>query len=108
MVITLLILPVDRGIRVFMAASVWKVGGFIGVWFGVILGPEHGLEPEVAQRYGRHMHQREVVLALRARHRDLPGARGILLESGAWEARDVDGTFESKVPSITSVAARYG
>ena len=95
-VLALLLLPVDMTVRVFMAASVWKAGALIGAWFGVLLGQDHGLESEVAERYQRHFQLGRVVVAVDAPSRDLPSVRGVLLESGALEARDVDGTFETK------------
>jgi hypothetical protein len=95
-VAAILLMDVSPGIRIFLAASIWKVGGLIGAWIGLLAGQDHGLEPEVAQRYERHMARGRVVLAVRVPRRDLPGARGIMLESGALEARDVEGTFEPK------------
>lgn len=103
-VLALLFLPVSAGIRIFMAASVWKVGGLIGAWIGVAMGQYHGLEPEVAQWYERYLRQRKVVLAVRAQPRSLRDARGMLLESGASEVRDVDGTVECKEQAISAHA----
>jgi hypothetical protein len=103
-VLALLFLPVSGGIRIFMAASVWKVGGLIGAWIGVAIGQYQGLEPEVAQRYERHLRQRKAVLAVRAGQRSLRDARGMLLESGASEARDVDGTVELKRQALSARA----
>ena len=100
-VIGLLFLPVSAGIRIFMAASVWKAGGLMGAWLGVLLGLDHGLEPEVTQRYERLLKQQKVVLAVRSSRRTLRNARGMLLESGALEARDVDGTVEVKAQPVT-------
>ena len=96
--VALVFAPIDLGFRIFLAASVWKVGGLFGAWFGLLLGQDHGLEPEVAQRYERHLAQGRAVLAVRTPRRGMPGARGMLLESGALEARDLDGTFELKAP----------
>ena len=101
-VLGLFFLPVSAGVRIFMAASVWKAGGLIGAWLGVLLGQDHGLELEVAQRYERHLRQHRVVLAVRAQPRSLREARGMLLESGASEVHDVDGTVESKELALSA------
>ena len=105
-VLALLFLPVEPGIRIFMAASVWKAGGLIGAWIGVILGQDHGLEPEIAKRYERLFRQQRVVLAVRTPRRMLRHARGLLLESGALEVRDVEGTVEAKTQPVTAQSWR--
>ncbi len=93
---TVFLLPIGFNIQVFLAATLWKMGVVFGAMVGVVLGQEHGLEPEVARRYEAHLREGRFVLAARIRHRDLPHARGILLESGAVEVRDEEGTFEPK------------
>ena len=105
-VVALFFLPVDTGIRIFLAASVWKVGGLIGAWFGALAGQEHGLEAEVAQRYERHLRRGRTVLAVHMPRKERPSARGILVESGAFEAQDVDGLFEARAPALVSRRAR--
>ena len=67
-----------------------------GAMIGVLLGQDRGLEPEVAHRYETHVRDGRLLLAARVRRRDLPHVRGILLESGAQEVRDVEGTVEPK------------
>ena len=105
-VAALLFLPVDAGVRIFMAASVWKAGGLIGAWIGVMLGQDHGLEPEVARRYERLLRRQWVVLAVHVPRRMLRHARGMLVESGAMEVRDVEGTVEAKTRRVTAQACR--
>ena len=93
---TVFLLPIGFNIQVFLAATLWKMGVVLGAMVGVLLGQEHGLEPEVARLYETHLREGRLVLAVRVRRRDLPHARGILLESGAMEVRDEEGTFEPK------------
>ena len=80
--------------RMLVFGVAWKLGTFIGVYVGMFIGAERGLPREVAGHYLEHLAHHRLVLVARSRH-DAVNVRGILLESGAVEVRDVKGTFEA-------------
>ena len=92
--IALLMLPVDINVKVFLAATVWKVGAIFGAWLGAIAAEERGLLPEHIDEYERHLARGRYVLAADVRWQERPHVRGAMLESGASLVRDVVGTFE--------------
>ena len=65
---------------------------------GAVVGSKRGLEPEVAHRYQQHMARGSLALAVWAEHRDAPQSRAILIESGAFDVRNVEGSFVAKRP----------
>lgn len=95
-VIAMLLLPVDVNVKVLMAAIMWKFGAGFGAWFGAASAGERGLEQEVAEDYEARLERGGWVLAVDVRRRDRPFARGVMLESDAFDVRDVIGTFETK------------
>ena len=80
----------------FLASTVWKLGAVMGGLIGVLLGQERGLEPDLARRYEGQLREGRHILVARVRERDLPEARGMLVESGALAVVDGEGTFELK------------
>ena len=95
-VIALLLLPVDINVKVLMAATMWKFGAAFGAWFGAASAGERGLDQEVAEDYEARLEQGGWVLGADVRRGDRPFARGVMLESDAFDVRDVIGTFETK------------
>ena len=95
-VIALLLLPVDSNVKVLMAATMWKFGAAFGAWFGAASAGERGLDQEVAEDYEARLEQGGWVLGAGVRRGDRPFARGVMLESDAFDVRDVIGTFETK------------
>ena len=95
-VITLLLLPVDVNVKVLMAATMWKLGAAFGAWFGAAAAAERGLDQEVAEDYEARLERGGWVLGVGVRRGDRPFARGVMLESDAFDVRDVIGTFEAK------------
>ena len=95
-VIALLILPVDINVKVLMAAIMWKFGAGFGAWFGAASVAERGLDQEVAEDYEARLERGGWVLGIDLRRGDRPFARGVMLESEAFDVRDVIGTFEAK------------
>ena len=95
-VIAMLLLPVDVNVKVLMAAIMWKFGAGFGAWFGAASAGERGLEQEVAEDYEARLERGGWVLAVDVHRRDRPFARGVMLESDAFDVRDVIGTFETK------------
>jgi hypothetical protein len=103
--IALLMLPVDTNVKVFLAATVWKVGAIFGAWFGVIAAEERGLLPEHIDEYERHLADGRCLLAADVRWAERPHVRGAMLESGATDVRDVVGTFEPQRVTSPHVTA---
>ncbi len=95
-VIALLILPVDVNVKVLMAAIMWKFGAGFGAWFGAASVAERGLDQEVAEDYEARLERGGWVLGVDVSRSDRPFARGVMLESDAFDVRDVIGTFETK------------
>ena len=95
-VIVLLLLPVDINVKVLMAATMWKFGAGFGAWLGAASAGERGLDQEVAEDYEARLERGGWVLGADVRRRDRPFARGVMLESDAFDVRDVIGTFEAK------------
>ncbi len=86
------------GIQVFLASTLWKLGTLFGGMLGAIVGAFRGLESDVAQRYDKSLSRGAVALVARVAQRDAPQTRGILIESGAYDIRNVEGDFISKEP----------
>ena len=105
-VIVLLLLPVDINVKVLMAATVWKVGAGFGAWLGAASAGERGLDQEVAEDYEARLERGGWVLGADVRRGDRPFARGVMLESDAFDVRDVIGTFESKPAPVPEPARR--
>ena len=106
-VIAMLLLPVDVNIKVLMAAIVWKFGAGFGAWLGAVSAGERGLDQEVAEDYEARLERGGWVLAVDVSRTDRPFARGVMLESDAFDVRDVIGTFETKPePSLKPARSR--
>jgi hypothetical protein len=96
--IVLLFLPVDVNVKVFMAATMWKFGAGFGAWLGAAFTSDRGLDAERAEDYESELARGRRILAVNVRNRDRLFARGALVESDALEVRDINGTFELRVP----------
>ena len=90
------LLSVDASVQVFLASTVWKIGVVLGGLLGVLLGQVQGLESDMAQRYENNLREGFWLLVAHVSGRQLPQVRGVLLESGALEVREGEGTFEPK------------
>ena len=97
----------DTAVLVFLAVSLWKFGAGFGAWFGAMAGQERGLEPELATAYERHLASGRWLVTARAGRRERPQTRGALMESGASDVRDVQGTFIVKPPPRTKRAFAF-
>ena len=84
------------GVQVLLASTLWKIGTLFGGMLGAIVGANRGLESQVAHRYEKHLAQGAFALAARVNHRDAPHTRGIFIESGAFDIRNVEGNFIAK------------
>ena len=84
------------GVQVLLASTLWKFGTLFGGMLGAIVGADRGLEAPVAHRYHKHLAQGALALAARVDHRDAPQTRGMYIESGAFDIRNVEGTFTAK------------
>ena len=81
------------GIQVLLAVSLWKFGTLFEGLLGAIVGSDQGLESDVARAYESHLVHGNLVLAARVAHADAPQARGVMIESGAYDVRNVSGRF---------------
>lgn len=84
------------GIQVFLGSTLWKFGAFFGGLLGAIVGADRGLESEAVHRYQEQLALGAFALAARVEHRDAPYARGIFIESCAFDIRTVEGRFIAK------------
>lgn len=96
--LVLLLLPVDINVKVFMAATMWKFGAAFGAWLGAANFSQSGLDAERAEDYEKEIALGRRILAVNVRNKDRIFARGALVESDALEVRDINGTFELRVP----------
>lgn len=96
--VLIMVLPVDVNVKVLLGATVWKFGAAFGAWLGAMAGAEHGVEGELARAYEVQLRNGRWLVAAAASGRQARHTRGAMLESGALEARDVDGTLEMRVP----------
>ena len=83
-------------IQLLLRSTLWKFGALFGGIFGAIVGSDRGLEANAAHRYEKHLAHGSIVLAARVHHNDAPHARGIFIESGAFDIRNVEGRFIAK------------
>ena len=93
-----LVVEVPVLVWVLLAFDSWATqlflgGTLFGGFIGVVIGMDRGLEPEAAERYRKHLAQGSFVLAAKVHQRDVPHARGILLESGSFDVRTIEGNF---------------
>ena len=72
---------------------------------GAAVGADRGLESEVAHRYQEHLDQGALALVARVRRRDAPFARGVFIESVAFDIRNVEGSFIAREGPATYRAA---
>ena len=86
-------------VQVFLASILWKFGALFGGMLGAIAGADRGVESQVARRYEECLASGVIALAARVGHRDAPHTRGIFIESGAFDVRNVDGSFIAKTVS---------
>ncbi len=84
------------GIQLFLGLTLWKFGTIFGGILGAIAGANRGLESGVVHRYEKHFSQGAFALAARVKHCDAPQARGIFMESGAYDIRNLEGDFRAK------------
>ena len=84
--------------QLFLGSTLWKIGALFGGLLGAVVGSHRGLESTVAHRYHQHLLRGAFVLVARVSHRDAPQARGIIIESGAFDIRNVEGNFIAKEP----------
>ena len=106
-VLALLVLPIDRNVKVLLAATVWKFGAAFGAWIGAMSAGEHGLDEELAAEYEQHLSLGRSLPIVDVPSRRRPMIRGLLLESGALSIRDVRGTFANKslpTPTLLGVS----
>ena len=89
-------------IQVFLGSTLWKFGTLFGGILGAIAGADRGLEANVARRYEEQLGHGALALAARVHHRDARLARGILIESGAFDVRNVEGSFIPKGTPTTT------
>jgi hypothetical protein len=106
-VVLLTVLTLDVNIRVFMAATVWKIGAAFGAWLGSMAAQETGLDAEVAEYYEDHLRDGRWVLCVNVPRKMKPGARGVMIESDAIEVRDVVGSLEIKPSKAPRAIPRY-
>ena len=92
------------GIQVFLASTIWKLGGILGGMLGAMVGAFRGLRSEIARSYIMHLEHGSLALVVRIKNLDAPFARGVLIESGAYDIRNVEGSF---VPKPASKRARF-
>lgn len=83
-------------IQLFLGSTLWKFGTLFGGIFGAIAGADRGLESQVARCYEKYLAQGNMALAARVHHRDAPQTRAILIESIAFDIRNVEGSFIAK------------
>ncbi len=96
------------GVQVLLAATLWKIGTMFGSILGAIAGKDQGLESRVARGYEANLAQGSLVLAARVNHWDAPHTRGILIESGAYDVRNVEGRFVvRRAPGAQVTASQY-
>jgi len=96
--VAILLLSVDVNVKVLLAATVWKFGAGFGAWLGAMAGAQRGVGGEVAAAYQAQLDAGQWLVAVSAPSQGVRHARGALLESGALEARDIEGTFEARQP----------
>ena len=81
------------GTQALLSLTIWKFGALFGGMLGAIIGADRGLESNMVRLYERHLSEGALALAARVRSRDAPNARGIFLETGAYDIRNVEGNF---------------
>ena len=97
------------GIQVLLAITLWKIGGLFGALWGAIAGANRGLESRVANRYQYYLEQGTWALVARVGRYHAPLARGVLIESGAFDIRNVEGSFVARPGSAaTNQTTRKG
>ena len=94
--IALLVVPMDINVKVLLGATLWKFGAGFGAWLGAMSAGEQGLDDERAAEYEGLLAEGYSLVAVDVRPRRRPGARGVLIESGAVSLRDVRGTIALK------------
>ncbi len=87
------------GMQVVIAVGVWKLGAVVGGLFGLMYGQDHGMDPDVAIEYEGYLKQGAYLVLINVRGERAYKARGILIESGATQVRDLDiPQVETKTP----------
>ena len=83
--------------RVFLVSTVWKIGAVVGGFVGFFMAYERGVSAELAHFYLENMRLGRVIVAARvgSSAAECQHARGLLLESGAIDVRDIEGTLEA-------------
>ncbi|MBI4329171.1 MAG: hypothetical protein HY685_04830 [Chloroflexi bacterium] len=103
-----LVLVESAPVELFLGASVWKLGAFFGGFVGLFLGEGQGLEPRFLRHYEGQLALGASLLVARVRGRDLPWARGVMIEGGSSEVRNVEGTFVALKDSAAKNASEVG
>ena len=80
-------------LRLLVASTVWKLGTVVGGFVGTAVALERGVDADALRRYEEHLARGDLVVAARVSPRGVRNARGIFIESGALEVRDVSGSF---------------
>ena len=91
-----------------LASTLWKIGAIFGGLLGAIVGSKRGLEPRLVRRYEEHIARGALALAARVHHRHAPQARAIFIESGAFDVRNVEGTFVARKRTGASRGLSHG
>lgn len=87
------------GMQVVIAVGVWKLGATLGGLFGLMYGQDHGIDPDVATEYDPYLRKGDYLVLINVRRERASKGRGILIESGATQVRDLDiPQVETKTP----------
>ena len=92
------------GLQLFLGSTAWKLGAVVGGFTGAAAHMGDGVGPDAIRGYEASLAEGKLVLAAHVRAFGGRNARGILIESGALELRDVKGTFQVLGPSVPSSA----
>lgn len=96
------------GLQLFLGSTAWKLGAVVGGFAGAAAHVGDGVGPDAIRGYETSLAEGKLVLAAHVRAFGGPNARGILIESGALELRDIKGTLqvlETQPPALAAAAA---
>ena len=94
----------DLSTRILISGTLWKCGAVIGAFVGIYWAYERGLTPEYNSYYLKNLQVGKILVAVQPKSPHASIVRGILIESGALEVRDLRSTMEvnKKVLSIST------